>query len=108
MACPPECRVVFAAAAVVSLRAGPGRLAGESGEAPNEKLEHQVPPTRYSHTDTCSNCMQPTASERRSQPAQLVCYRVNQETPVMTVQPSKGPDEDEGLPEQSMELWRTN
>jgi len=37
----------------------------ESGEALNEKLEHQVPPTSYSHTDTCSNCMQPTASKRR-------------------------------------------
>lgn len=25
----------------------------ESGETPNEKLEHQVPPTGYSQTDTC-------------------------------------------------------
>lgn len=48
----PEYR---AADAVVVLQAGPGRLAEEQRQ--NEKLEHQVPPTGYSHTDTCRNCM---------------------------------------------------
>ncbi|CAK6978104.1 Hypothetical predicted protein [Scomber scombrus] len=33
----------------------------ESRETQNEKLEHQVPPTGYCHTDTCGNCMQSTA-----------------------------------------------
>lgn len=32
----------------------------ESTQTQNEKLEHQVPPTGYSHTDTCRNCMQST------------------------------------------------
>lgn len=33
----------------------------ESRKTENEKLEHQVPPTGYSHTDTCRNCMPSTA-----------------------------------------------
>lgn len=51
----PEYR---AADAAVSLQAGPGRLAEEQRQ--NEKLEHQVPPTGYGHTDTCRNRMKLT------------------------------------------------
>lgn len=56
----PEYR---AADAVVSLQAGPGRLAEEQRQ--NEKLEHQVPPIGYSHTDTCRNCMKSTVITTR-------------------------------------------
>lgn len=49
--------------AAVSLHAGPGRLAEEQRQ--NEKLEHQVPPTGYSHTDTCRNCMESTVITAR-------------------------------------------
>lgn len=56
----PEYRTADAA---VSLQAGPGRLAEEQRQ--NEKLEHQVPPTGYSHTDTCRNCTKSTVITTR-------------------------------------------
>ncbi len=51
----------------------------ESIETQNEKLEHQVPPTGYSHTDTCRNCMQSTVITSRLFIRELLNYTASWE-----------------------------
>lgn len=62
-----------AADVVVSLQAGPGRLTGEERETQNVKLEHQVPPTGYSHTDTCRKRLQSCVHEGVNSTQEHLC-----------------------------------